>query len=562
MEIDHAASFAKSEDMTLFHVKSESLALAMTVEAITDKTEAYLTHFSDYAGAKGGENMEILCSESEFNWLDPADRCIDNWPVANTLEKCAIWAAGQGNSPDSYHNKISDLFSQSYDIMRAKPIPQDDYCGRKGSQSGKYLDDLLSCAMNQKGTDGSPFLKDAVQDKIQKGIENAATELAQAWLDSTPSKGDSCYKSGKVQQWMDMADCLLASGRHNLCPPDAPADLFPDHMLEGKVAVQREFLNSPQPSNQQELCGWYLDCAEMHTGDTGLTRDLVEGGDQVAQDLETLAANVRSQCLNLWDVTLELTMQNHYEFSGIDGYDADYTVTVEWKDIPIEAERDEMQTAQASVNELSGVAPGSKGTDGETLQLPFLTKLSGGDTFIQMSFMQDQDNVSAWSVTDNGSQYNCEMEFSCGSITDFEVRKNETTNSRTKIQFMVMRSRAEQELSWAGLTLPKNTGYLIWRMENLVDYCQYDSEEGEWDCDRPTMGTVAEPRPGTDSVVSDALVPDHHFFNAYLTPERVKKILDREGFSYTLELDNDLSINDGGITDTQHQTIKVTLTPK
>ncbi len=566
LTIDHATAFDENDDLTLFWIVSAEHVLALTTDAVTSKTEVLLDHFSDYAGAKPDKDMEWLCTH-DINWLDPASICRDNWPAIITFMKCGAWASRNGKPSQEFIEQADSFMSRSFDKMRAKAVPEDDYCARGGSEAADYLKGLASCMQNQSGTDTPGFLSEETVEKVQKGFAEAATELAQAWLDSDPPSGDSCYKLGEVQTWMEYSACLANSPSHSI----DNREQFGDHMLEGRVVVQKEFLQSPQPANHDELCGWYLDCLDMHVQSTGITRDLVADGEVTAQNLEQRYSEVSAECLSLWDVRLELSVTNHYEFSGMEGHDADYTVTVNYEDISIEAERESLQTAAGSVNELSGFGPGSTSTEGERLNLPFFSTLGNGSTLIQMSYFLTENEVSSWSVNDNGSEYNCIQDWACAEITDFEVRKKDPANypdrpenlvAKPSIQFMVMRSRAEQELSWAGLTLPQNTGYLIWRMENLVDYCKYDSDEGEWDCDSPTMGTIAEPRPGTDAVVSDAQVPDFHFFNAYLSPQQVRKFIDHESFSFNASLSNDLSVNDGAVTETETAAITVTLIAK
>lgn len=560
LEISHPTPFAPSEDMTLFYLASERRAWAMSVEPITDKTEAYLTHFSEYVGAKATQNMETLCSESEFPWVDPEQRCIDNWPYVDTLLKCAAWSG----TPQAYVEKANSLMAGSFALMRSNPVPKDDYCHRKGSASGRYIEDLQACNMTKDGSEVSAFLDESTVQAVLDGMGEAATELAQAWLDSSPPTGDSCYKLGRVQEWMDYVTCLHSSPLHNLHEPNASADLFPDHGLEGKVVVQKEFLASPRPSSQSELCGWYLDCLEMHVSDSGLTRDLVDEGEVVALDLEQGLAEVRAACQNLWNIEIELDVTHHHLFSGIDEYTADYTVSLGFEDVQVGTESSSMQTAVNAVNELGGIGQGELDTLGESLVPPFFTRLLSGERYIQMSFMLTEKQASRLDIVDKGSSYTCHMGFACEEITDFEVRKRTagTGMAAPRVQAMLMRSQADSTLTWAGQVLPHNTGYFLWRMENLVEYCEYDSDKGQWSCEKPTMGTVAEPRPGQDSVVNDPSAPTYRFFNAYLTPQQIKNIIDRKAFSYSYDLQNDLGINDGAITETQSHRARVQFSPK
>ena len=565
--IKHAAAFPEDDDIALFWIVSAKRLMAVTHDPISAMTDVYLPHFSSYVGAKAGSNMKFSCMEA--NWLDPADTCLQNLPVVGNLMRCASQASRDGRSQEEiweYIHIASDLFRGSFDRMRAKAIPQDDYCHRSGSQSGRYINDLFSC-INVPGAGTPAFLDDDDYDHIYKGITDAATELAQAWLDSSPPKGDSCYKLGKTEKWLEYASCLTASGLHNL----EDHELFSSHFLVGQAMVQDEFLGTTQPSNHDELCGWYFECLEGHVKNSELTRIVSTEAAHTAAALETRYGEVLPQCNNLWDVTIKLDVQEVYEFAGMNGYTADYTVTVKYEDIALAAERENMQSAARQVDELGGIAPGESASGGGDLLMPFYSSLSGGGRFIQMSFMLDINAAKSWDIVDNGSEYNCIMEFACDTITDFEVRRHDFANfpgtpefafQPAKAQMMVMRSLADQSLSWGRNELPQNTGYLIWRFENMVDVCSYDSDEGEWDCDTSTMGTMAEPRPGEDPVVSEPEAPEFRFFNARLTPQQVKNILDRVGFSYSYDLTSRTSVNDGAVTSDTTQNVTVTLTPK
>ncbi len=561
LTIEHDDAYDEADDVTLFWVAESERVLAMTVDPIIAATDVYLPHFSDYAGAKGGPNMEFSCMEA--NWLDPAPTCLEDLPMINNLMKCAAQASRDGASESDvwdYIHTASNLFLGSFKKMRAKAIPEDDYCHRYGSGAGKYIEDLYTC-INVPGIGTPGFLDDDDYDEIYRGIEEAATELAQAWLDSDPPTGDSCYKLGEVQEWLDYAACLVADPTHRL----DEHELFSDHLLNGKVMVQEEFLGTSIPSNHDELCGWYLDCLNTHMGHLSLTRSTGPDAENVAQNIERRLNETEAQCMSLWDAEIELHITQSYAMSGMEEYEADYTITVTYKDISIDAERDDMQTAMQSINELGGIVPGMKDNEGRTLETPFFTNLDNGGQIIQMSFMLDLDAAHSWDLTDNGSDYTCLMDFACGTVSDFEARKAEPSpypGASPSGQLMMMRTRANQDVNWARSTLPANSGYLIWRFENLVDLCRYDTEEGEWSCERPTMGTVAEPRPDAADVVSEPEVPDHHFFNAHLTPQQVKNVLDRKGFSYSYDLTNHLEINDGAVLEDQVQAVTVTLTPK
>ena len=567
LTIEHAQPFAEADDMTLFWVVSEEQFLAMTTDPITSTTEVSLSHFSDYVGAPADGNLDAFCMEA--NWLDGQARCIDNLPMVWTLMKCAARTAQTGGSSEEqwdYINAASGLMLQTFRKLRSREVPTDDYCHRDGSQSGQYIQDLYPCLLSSK-TGQYAFLDENHADEMNQGIADAATELAQAWLDSDPPMGDSCYKLGEVEEWMDYASCLVASPLHQL----DDQSLFSNHLLEGQVTVQGEFVGSPAPSAHAELCGWYLECLERHLVDLPLTRVLSGEAEATAQAIEERYSETEAQCENLWDVSVVLDITKEYEFSGMYSYTADFTITVEYEDISIEAESSSMQTAARSVDELGGIAPGEVDADGSTLLAPFFTNLASGGQFIQMSFMLDLDQAKKWDVQDNGSSYNCIMDYACSSISDFEVRPFDAANhpgTPSSVlpdpsgQLMIMRTRASQDLSWAGQVLPQNTGYLIWRYETLVDICEYDSDDGEWDCETPTLGTVAEPRPGDEDVVSEPLAPEYYFFNARLSAQQVKNFLDRKAFSYSYTLSNHLDINSGAVLEDQSQTVTVELTPK
>ncbi|GEM_PF-3771402 len=563
LTVEHPKAFDAQQDLTLFYVESPQVALALTVDPITSATVAEIPHFSNFAAAPSGSYTEEMCAKAAM--AQPSQTCAGSVPTVKSLLKCAALSQSSGADAESVQGWIdlaSGLMLESFRTMRRQTIPEDDYCHRPGSQSGRYVSGLFYCLGDHAEGAGSAYLDEAHYEIMLAETKDVATFLAERWLESWPPTGDSCYKKGEVARWVEYQTCLHNSALHNLTPPRIAEDAMSDHALLGKVKVQEEFLSLPVPSQRSEKCGWYLECLAMHVEQSDLTGSVEPAAAQVSYDLEQRYAQVLPQCETLWDIEIKLDVTSHYELAGMEESLADYTVTVRFEEAEMLAEIANMQVASGSVTAPEGVKPGQKDMAGQPLKPPFLANLSSGGQFVQMSFQLSLADAALADIKDNGSTFTCHMPFACESITKFEVRKSTGTGmAAPKVRALVMRSLSNSPLSWTGQQLPANTGYFTWEVENMVELCQYDSEKSKWSCEKPTMGTMALPRPTEDNVVSDPLAPDFYFFNARLTAQQVKDILDSKPLSYSYQLDNVIDINDGAIKETQTQKVTVSMTP-
>lgn len=562
--INHSTPFTDQDQVYLAYLDPENDTSFASFKPSTDKTEAIVFHFSDYNPAKmTNEDIEKMCADAlEYKG---SNKCRYNLNKRNNLAIC--YSYYHDNSPETaqnYYDKVTEIYRESFEKTLKEPMPEDDYCGRPNSKAGQLALDIYQCKYDPGNSNVSAMLDENFTNEVDKAWAKYFTDLAQKWIDTTPIEGDSCVE-GRAKRWMDEYYCIINSGKDNI-----DDKVIHEEFWHGYAAIVNEFLQISIPGDEKQKCGWYKNCLDRHK-----SREPIfagdEFGDAVLQDLDARIEKIESECGNLWNIKLSIDVFDVYEFSGMDGYSADYTVDIEIKEVEFKFDSEnDLQIASGNVDAGKGKSENDIDDNGENLSLPFKVYVNGNGvegTIVQNSWYYDFEDVTSWDVTDNGSEYNCMMEFACGSVTDFETRKHDNDNYNSgytwnpKVEMVMFSTLPSKTLQWGVSELPKGTTYLRWHIGQIVDLCTNDPEDGGWSCESPSTTHFSNPHPSDERVVSDSTAPDWNYFNAKLSASDLDKLKSRTQLVITGSLSNETDVNDGAITYDTDESFTMTLTP-
>jgi len=566
--IYHSTPFAEADQVYLAWVDNDSEANFVSSTASTDQTVGHVFHFSNYSGVKMSEaELATMCEKAKS--YKGGKKCKDNVPKRNNLAICtANYHTDTPAEAQLFIEMGTIINRQSLESTVALPLPDDFYCAKPGNKAWQRAKDIFACRASLGSNNDSGFLDSDFVEEVKKAWSKFHTQLTYKWIELTPIEGDSCIE-GRAKRWQEEYYCIKAS------PADDVEDEEVDENFQvGYAVIVHEFLQLDIPGDEKKRCGWYKNCLDKHKSAEAIFAG-DEFGDSLLVDLNKRIQEVEELCNNLWDIKLSVDVLSDYSFSGMEESRDDYTIDVELKKIAIDFDTEDMEIASGNIDEKGGIAPGGIDTNGNALQLPFKIYMDGfatKGTIIQNSFFHDINSVSNWDVTDNGSSFTCNMDFACGSVTDYEVRKHDMANHpdvpdnmawEASAQFIVFSTLPSKSLKWGVYDLPKNTTYLRWRIQDMADICKNDTEEGGWDCgDNGDVFQFNNPNPSDERVVSDSLAPDIKYFNAKLTDDDVNKLKNRQELMIVGTLSNSTDINDGAVTSETEESYVLTLTPR
>ena len=565
--ITHQTPFSEEDQVYLAWTDDPANTTLVSDQPSTDATVAHVYHFSGYNGVKlPDEAKEAMCQQAK-NYTG-AKKCRNNLSKRNNLAVC--YAYYMNNDPASakvYMDKVTEIYRQSLKATTDLPLPDDFYCGKPGTKAYQRGKDIYACMASASGNGTDAMLDENFVKEVEDAFAKLFTDLATQWISSTPIEGDSCIE-GRAKRWQEEYFCIMKSGADDI----EDKEIQENYELGYKIIVN-EFLGISIPSDEKDRCGWYKNCLDKHkAAEANFAGESF--GDELLKQLDERIAEVEAMCNNLWKLKISVDVQQHYDFMGMEESTADFTIDVEVDEIAIAFEGDTLQIASGNIDESSGIDPSGVDTEGKGLTLPFKIYMDGQmthGTIIQNSWFYDISRVSRWNVTDNGSEWNCIMEYACDNITDYEVRPHDAANfpdvpegliPPTTAQIMVFSTLPSQSLAWGPVELPAGSTYLRWRVDNMVNICKFDSDDNEWDCgDGGEVFHFSDPHPDDARVVSSALDPNIKYFNAKLSAADIDNLKHRREVMIVGDLSNTIDINDGAVTTETAESCVLTLTP-